>query len=224
MNHVIIVAGGSGKRMGSQVPKQFLLLDDFPILMRTLNSFSAAIDELYITLVLPEKQVDQWQELCLNYQFKTPHKIVLGGKERYHSVKNGLNSIKDQEGIVAVHDGVRPFVSKEIIKNAFANAGVLKAVTLSVPLKDSIREVRGEDSIAVNRSNYQLIQTPQVFDINLLKQAFEQPYQQTFTDDASVVESFGHKVHLIQGDYNNIKITSPEDMIFGKAILNSLAR
>lgn len=221
MNYVIIVAGGSGKRMGSEIPKQFLLLREKPILMYTLETFSNALNEIEIILVLPESQIDYWKELCKTHNFSINHSIVVGGKERYHSVENGLNSIQGR-GVVGVHDGVRPFISKDIIINAFEKAKELRAVTLSVPLKDSIREVHGDTSKAVDRSNYQLIQTPQIFDINLLKKAFDSPYQNSFTDDASVVESFGHKVHLIPGDYNNIKITSPEDMVFGEAILKSL--
>ncbi len=221
MDYVIIVAGGSGKRMGSEIPKQFLLLNDKPILMHTIETFVNAVDGIEVIVVLPENQVSFWEALCTKYNFCTDHHIVYGGDERYHSVENGLKTIKGK-GVVAVHDGVRPFVSKQIILNSFAKARELNAVTLAVPLKDSIREVQGGESKALNRADYQLIQTPQVFDVDLLKKAFNSPYQATFTDDASVVEAYGSKVHLIQGDYNNIKITSPEDMIFGEAILNAL--
>ncbi len=221
MNYVIIVAGGSGKRMGSEIPKQFLLLNGKPILMHTIETFVNAIDDIGVIIVLPENQVDFWNSLCVKYNFCLPHNVVFGGEERYYSVENGLATIQGK-GVVAIHDGVRPFVSKQNINNSFIKAKELKAVALAVPLKDSIREVHGDESKALIRSNYQLIQTPQVFDIDLLKKAFELPYQASFTDDASVVEAYGNKVHLIQGDYNNIKITSPEDLVFGEAILKSI--
>jgi len=215
--YAIIVAGGSGARMQSELPKQFLLLNDNPILMHTIEAFN--FDDIQITLVLPKEQVQYWEELCEEYSFIVPHKIVHGGETRFHSVKNGLDSIEGAEGLVAIHDGVRPLISRDIISVSFDQAETHGNAITSVPLKDSIREISPGSNQAVDRSKFRLIQTPQTFQFDLIKEAFEISYQSTFTDDASVFESNGGSVHLIAGDYRNLKITTPEDLLVAESLL-----
>lgn len=219
--YAIIVAGGSGKRMKSEIPKQFLELEGKPILMYTLEQFAQVEQDIKIIVVLPENQVEFWKELCEEQKFTIDHDVVVGGIERFYSVKNGLSTIVEEEAVVAIHDGVRPFVEVSSLQKSFTETENLRATTLAVPLKDSIRELSKEGSVTVDRSQYQLVQTPQTFHLKLIQEAYQQPYLGTFTDDASVVEAMGEKVHLIEGDYNNIKITSPEDLVFGEAILKS---
>ncbi len=219
--YAIIVAGGSGKRMGTKIPKQFLELAQKPILMHTLARFFEASPAINLLVVLPQSQTPEWEKLCKKHNFSIPHQIVVGGKERFFSVKNGLDKITESEAIVAIHDGVRPFVSVCAIRNAFEKTSVLKATTLVVDLKDSIRLVDEKGNRAVDRNTYKLVQTPQTFTNELIQKAYKQPYSDLFTDDASVVEALGEKIHLIEGDYKNIKITSPEDLIIGEAILKN---
>lgn len=214
--YAIIVAGGSGTRMGSDVPKQFLILADKPILMHTILKFKPEVDEIIV--VLPQNQFDYWSSLCIEYSFSESVKIVGGGKSRFESVKNGLNTITEN-GIVAVHDAVRPFVNQTIIKEAFEIAKEKGNAVVSVLLNDSIREVNDLGNKAVDRSLYRLIQTPQCFEVIFLKKAYEQEEKSTFTDDASVAESVGAKINLTQGSYDNIKITTPSDLVIGEAIL-----
>lgn len=214
--YAVVVAGGSGLRMGAAIPKQFLLLKGKPVLMHTLLKFS---DCKQIVLVLPEAQVAYWNELCNQYQFTLPHAIVHGGNERFFSVLNGLNALPD-EGLVAIHDGVRPCITEQIIFNSFNEAEKYGNAIVGVPSKDSVRMVDDGKSIAVDRSKYYLIQTPQTFNLALLKKAYEQTvYQPTFTDDASVFESAGHHIHLVKGEYTNIKITTPEDLPLAELFL-----
>jgi 2-C-methyl-D-erythritol 4-phosphate cytidylyltransferase len=212
----LIVAGGVGTRMGTAIPKQFLSLAGKPILMHTLQQFSTEVDQL--VLVLPENQIAYWQNLCLKFDFKLPVLLVLGGKSRFESVRNGLSPIVGN-GIVAVHDAVRPFVSSQIIKDAFEMASLKGNAVVSVSLHDSIREVKDGRNKSVDRSLYRLIQTPQCFDLDFLKKAYQQPELSFFTDDASVAESVGCEIFLTQGSYDNIKITTPEDLVIGEAIL-----
>lgn len=217
--YALIVAGGSGKRMKSEIPKQFLKLAGKPILMYTLERFFSADETLKLLVLLPKDHIATWQSLCNEHQFIVPHEVIMGGKERFFSVKNGLDRINDKTALVAIHDGVRPFISVEKISHAFEKTRELKATALAVDLKDSIRVLDGDDSKAVDRSLYKLIQTPQTFEVGLIQKAYEQKYSGAFTDDASVLEAIGEKVHLIEGEYENIKITSPEDLIVGGAIL-----
>ncbi len=223
-NYAIIVAGGSGLRMGSDIPKQFLELGGEPVLMHTIRKFHQAIDGIVIKLVLPEAQQEYWSTLCRNYRFELPHEVVNGGASRFQSVRNGLNSIAGISGIVAIHDGVRPFVSWDIIRRSFSVAGEQGNATVAVPLKDSIRVLEKDHSRAVERTAYRIIQTPQTFRLELIKKAFETPELPVFTDDASVLEHAGHMIHLIEGSYENIKITTPEDLILGEALLKGAAR
>lgn len=217
--YAIIVAGGSGSRMKSEIPKQFLLLGGIPILVRTLKTF-LSIEDLQVVLVLPQDSIDYWQKIKGDY-FEENHKIitVIGGATRFQSVRNGLSSISAREGLVAVHDGVRPFISKEIIENSFLVAGQKGSAVVAVDSIDSVRLLENEKNRAVDRNTVKLIQTPQTFDLNLLKKAFMTDEKPFFTDDASVVEYFGQEIFLVDGDYRNIKITTPEDILIGETFL-----
>ena len=216
--YAVVVAGGSGSRMQAQVPKQFLPVGGLPVLMHTLLRFQAYDAHMPIVLVLPAAEIPTWQELCLQHDFKVKHNVVAGGKTRFQSVQNGLAALRSfEDGVVAVHDGVRPFVTQEIIRTAFETAHDKGTGVVTVPLKDSIRRVTGAASKAVNRNAYRLVQTPQCFRLPLLRRAYEQTESAQFTDDASVVEKFGHKIHLVEGAYQNIKLTTPEDMLLAEA-------
>jgi 2-C-methyl-D-erythritol 4-phosphate cytidylyltransferase len=222
--YAIIVAGGSGLRMGADIPKQFLELGGLPVLMHTIRKFHEAYPDILIKLVLPQAQQEYWSTLCQRYDFKLAHEVVNGGASRFQSVKNGLDSIAGQSGIVAIHDGVRPFVNSRIIRESVEVAEKTGNATAAVPLKDSIRLLENGNSKAVERTAYRIIQTPQTFQLELIKKAFETPEQSFFTDDASVFEYAGHSINLIEGSYENIKITTPEDMILGEALLSSKSK
>ncbi|MBR1504201.1 MAG: 2-C-methyl-D-erythritol 4-phosphate cytidylyltransferase [Prevotella sp.] len=220
MDYVIIVAGGKGLRMGSDIPKQFLPIGGKPVLMRTLERFRAYSDNLQIILVLPEAQQDYWQKLCEDYHFDVEYKLANGGQMRFHSVQNGLALISDDaEGVVGVHDGVRPFPSIEVIRNCYETAREKKAVIPVIPVVETVRHLEGDSSVTVPRNDYRLVQTPQTFDIQLLKAANRQPYNDGFTDDASVVESYGHSITLVEGNRENIKITTPYDLKIAEVLI-----
>ena len=222
MNYVIIVAGGKGLRMGSDIPKQFLPIGGKPVLMRTLERFREYSADLQIILVLPEAQQDYWRQLCEKYHFDVKYQLANGGQTRFHSVQNGLALVPDDaEGVVGVHDGVRPFPSIEVIKNCYETARTAKAVIPVIPVVETVRHLKKEGSVTVPRDEYKLVQTPQTFDIQLLKAANRQPYNDGFTDDASVVESYGHEITLVEGNRENIKITTPYDIVVAEAILTS---
>ena len=219
MDYVIIVAGGKGLRMGSDIPKQFLPIAGKPGLMRTLERFRAYSSTLQIVLVLPEAQQDYWKQLCKQYDFKVDYQLANGGQTRFHSVQNGLALVPDDaEGVVGVHDGVRPFPSIDVILNCYDTARTKKAVIPVIPVVETVRQLKSEGSITVPRDQYRLVQTPQTFDIQLLKAANRQPYNDGFTDDASVVESYGHAITLVEGNRENIKITTPYDIIVAEAL------
>lgn len=221
MDYVIIVAGGKGLRMGSDIPKQFLPIGGKPVLMRTLERFRAYDEALQIILVLPEAQQDYWRGLCEQYHFEVEYQLANGGQTRFHSVQNGLALVPDDaEGVVGVHDGVRPFPSIEVIRNCYETAREKKAVIPVIPVVETMRHLEGEQSVTVPRGDYRLVQTPQTFDIQLLKAANRQPYNDGFTDDASVVESYGHEITLVEGNRENIKITTPYDIIVAEAIIH----
>ncbi len=223
MDYVIIVAGGKGLRMGSDIPKQFLPIGGKPVLMRTLERFRTYSDDLQIILVLPEAQQDYWKELCRRYDFSVRYQLANGGPTRFHSVQNGLALVPDEaEGVVGVHDGVRPFPSIEVIRNCYETARTAKAVIPVIPVVETVRQIFSnglQDSRTVSRDDYRLVQTPQTFDIQLLKAANRQPYNDGFTDDASVVESYGHPITLVEGNRENIKITTPYDMKIAEVLI-----
>jgi 2-C-methyl-D-erythritol 4-phosphate cytidylyltransferase len=212
--YAIIVAGGKGVRMGGEVPKQFLPVDGKPVLMRTLETFRRFDAEMQLVVVLPQDQITLWQELCRQQGCDIRHQVVAGGETRFHSVKNGLAIIPaENDAVVGVHDGVRPFVSQEVLKRCYDLAEEKKAVIPVIPVIETIRKINdAEVSETVPRSEYRLVQTPQVFNVALLKQAFQQPYTDAFTDDASVVEAMGTPVVLAEGNRENIKITTPFDL------------
>jgi len=216
---LLIVAGGSGLRMGVEIPKQFLEVAGKPILMHTMLAFSNFNMEKTV-LCLPPDYMEFWKELCKKYAFEFPHELVAGGAERFFSVKNGL-SVLPEIGLVAVHDGVRPLVSEQTIKGCFETAMHYKAAIPVIGLSESIRKVDATGSIALNRTEYRLVQTPQVFDIQLLKQAYSRPFSEFFTDDASVVEALGHKVEICDGNEENIKITRKHDLQLANALLQN---
>ncbi|MDH5476690.1 MAG: 2-C-methyl-D-erythritol 4-phosphate cytidylyltransferase [Cyclobacteriaceae bacterium] len=209
--YAVIVAGGKGKRMGSTTPKQYLLLDGYPILMHTLYKFYTYDSTINLILVLPKSDFDLWNTLCEEHDFDIPLQLTFGGDTRFQSVKNGLDLI-NTEGLVAIHDGVRPLVDNTIIDASFKVALQHKNAITAIPLKDSIRKIDGDKNFAEDRSNYQSIQTPQTFECALIKKAYTTEEQLHFTDDASVAEFAGHKIHLIEGSYKNIKITTTEDL------------
>lgn len=221
MDYAVIVAGGKGTRMGSDTPKQFLPVKGLPVLMRTINRFAEYDGELKIILVLPKSQHEYWESLCREHQFSVPHEVAEGGETRFHSVGNGLSLIPDDAvGVVGVHDGVRPFPSVEVIKACFDTARTAKAVIPVTPIVETVRRLHGAGgSETVSRDDYRLVQTPQTFDISLLKRAYKQPYQEGFTDDASVVEALGHEITLIEGNRENIKITTPFDLNIAEALV-----
>ncbi|CCY82406.1 2-C-methyl-D-erythritol 4-phosphate cytidylyltransferase [Prevotella sp. CAG:1185] len=214
MDYVVIVAGGKGLRMGSDIPKQFLPVNGFPVLMRTIKRFVEYSSSLKIILVLPKDQQEFWHELCQKYHFAAEYQIADGGETRFHSVKNGLALIPDDEhGVVGIHDGVRPFPSVEVITNCYETAREHKTVVPVIPVVETLIHLNDDNSIrTVPRKEYRLVQTPQTFDIQLLKKAYEQPYCDDFTDDASVVEHMGYPPLLIEGNRENIKITTPFDL------------
>ena len=209
--HIIIVAGGKGLRMGGDIPKQFLPVCGKPVLMRTLEAFRTYDSSIHIVLVLPVSQQAYWKELCRTYRFELAHDIADGGETRFHSVMNGLALVKG-DGLVGVHDGVRPFVSQEVIARCYEEASRQKAVIPVVGVVETVRHLTDEGSETVPRDQYRLVQTPQVFDAALLRRAYQQEYTALFTDDASVVEALGEKVHLVEGNRENIKLTTPFDL------------
>jgi 2-C-methyl-D-erythritol 4-phosphate cytidylyltransferase len=214
MDYAIIVAGGKGTRMGASIPKQFLPVNGLPVLMQTIKCFKECGDGLEIIIVLPKEQHEYWYELCKKHRFTSTYTVAEGGETRFHSVKNGLAMIPDDaEGIVGVHDGVRPFPSVEVIRNCYETARTAKAVVPVIPVVETLIHIDGQgNSETVPRDSYRLVQTPQAFDIQLLKRAYKQPYQDSFTDDASVVDSIGQEITLIDGNRENIKITTPFDL------------
>ena len=220
MDYIIIVAGGKGLRMGTDIPKQFLPIGGKPVLMRTLERFREYSADLQIILVLPKAQQDYWQELCQEYDFKVEYQMTDGGETRFHSVQHGLALIPDNaEGVVGVHDGVRPFPSIDVIRNCYETARKKKAVIPVIPIVETVRHLQDETSVTVPRGDYRLVQTPQTFDIQLLKAANRQPYNDGFTDDASVVEAFGFDVTLVEGNRENIKITTPYDLKIAEVLI-----
>jgi 2-C-methyl-D-erythritol 4-phosphate cytidylyltransferase len=220
-NYAIIVAGGKGERMGQQLPKQFLELAGKPILMHTIEKFYNTSPELKIILALPENQFDYWEELCYKYGFtKIPHQIVAGGKTRFDSVKNALKLVTEN-GIVAIHDGVRPLVSTQTITNCIAAAQINGNAIPVVDVVDSLRFVSKQENTnkAVTRSCYKSVQTPQCFKTEIILKAYEQDFDESFTDDASVVEKLGYQIDLVEGNIENIKITSPIDIALAEMLM-----
>ena len=216
--HVIIVAGGKGLRMGGDIPKQFLPIGGKPVLMRTIEAFYSYDPSIHIILVLPLAQQAYWKHPCEAYHFVLPHDIADGGETRFHSVKNGL-ALVGGEGLVGVHDGVRPFVSRQVIAGCYDTARQRHAVIPVIDVVETVRHLTGVGSETVPRNNYKLVQPPQVFDVQLLKDAYRQEYTDAFTDDASVVEAMGKEVWLVEGNRENIKLTTPFDLKIAEVLI-----
>ena len=208
---IIIVAGGKGLRMGGDIPKQFLPVHGKPVLMHTMEAFRGYDEHIQIVLVLPKNQQEYWKELCRQYHFTCPYTLADGGETRFHSVQNGLACVQE-EGLVGVHDGVRPLVSTAVINRCYAEALQYKAVIPVIGVVETVRHLTSKGSETVPRDQYKLVQTPQVFETDLLKRAYQQPYTSAFTDDASVVEALGEEVCLVEGNRENIKLTTPFDL------------
>lgn len=216
-DYAIIVAGGKGLRMGGPLPKQFIAVGGRPILMHTIDRFREALPGVSIVLVLPAAQQDYWHSLCTQYGFGADCLVADGGETRFHSVRNGLALIPDEpHGIVGVHDGVRPFPSVQTIRNCYDTARHTGAAIPVTPVIETLRHVSGH---TVPRADYRLVQTPQAFGLQLLKRSYGQPYCDAFTDDASVVEAAGHSVTLVEGNRENIKITTPFDLAIAETLL-----
>ncbi len=212
----LIVAGGKGSRMNETIPKQFMELNGRPVLMHTFDAFINYDSSIEFILALPKNHVEYWNELCEKHNFKIKYKLAFGGETRFHSVKNGLNLI-DEDGIVFIHDGVRPLVSVQTIQNCFETTLEKGNALPVVPVSESIRFVDETGNKAVDRSKHFLVQTPQTFKTEIIKSAFQQNYSDKFTDDASVLEAFGKTIYLVEGNRENIKITYPEDLIVAKS-------
>lgn len=223
---MIVVAGGKGQRMGGDMPKQFQLLGERPVLMVTLERLYSMDNTLKLVLVLPQEHLGLWDELCLKYSFSVPVTVTVGGNTRFHSVQNGLAAIEcsEEDALVGVHDAVRPFVSQSVLDKAYQEAWNNGAVIPMIELQDSLRHIIGGEgaSETVPRDRYRLVQTPQVFKLALLRDAYSQRYVEAFTDDASVVEAMGERVFAVEGNRENIKLTTPFDMLVAKTLIQCL--
>lgn len=215
--HVLIVAGGDGKRMGSKLPKQFLMLKGKPVLFHSFNSF-LFLDEIKFTLVLKSGQLDYWKSICESTGFNILHNIAEGGPTRFHSVKSGLRNIP-HNSLVLIHDASRPFVSKETIIRVIDMAALKGNAVPAIEVTDSIREVSPSNNRVINRNTLRAIQTPQAFHASLIKEAYNQTYEKKFTDDASVLEGTGVKINVVEGNTENIKISNPIDLVIGESVL-----
>lgn len=216
--YALIVAGGKGTRIKSNVPKQFLELNGLPVLMHTISAFYRYSEKINVIVVLPEDDFSMWKSLCDKYSFHKPIVLQKGGDTRFQSVKNGLAQISG-DGLVAIHDGVRPLVNEDIIGASFRLAAVHKSAVASVRLKESIRITDQDTTRSADRSRFRLIQTPQTFEVDLIRKAYESKEDPTLTDDASVAERAGHLISLFEGSYENIKITTEEDLVIAEALL-----
>ncbi len=218
--YAIIVAGGSGNRMQTETPKQFLILKNLPVLMHTIKAFAQSDTQPKILLVLNRDQQGYWRRLCDEFNFRIPHEIIDGGTERFYSVKNAVDFI-EEDSFVAIHDAVRPLVSKELIDNCYKRAEAIGNVIAAVQSSDSVRMLRNEKSSALRRDEIYLVQTPQTFSLKILKSAYQQNFASHFTDDASVVEALNEEINILEGERNNIKITYPIDLELAELLLKS---
>jgi 2-C-methyl-D-erythritol 4-phosphate cytidylyltransferase len=220
-NAVIIVAAGLGARMQSAIPKQFLKLNGKPVLLHSIEAFIRFDPNITIALILPADQFGQWEAVVHQFGFTSPVSIAAGGETRFESVRNGLTVLSEQTELVAVHDAVRPLVAQETIARAYKSAAHYGTGVPAIPLNDSIRQIESSQSVAVDRSRFCLIQTPQCFERQLLQRAYKQEYKYTFTDDASVVEALGKQIHLVDGNVDNFKLTTPTDLVIAEALLKN---
>lgn len=212
---VVIVAGGSGSRMQSSIPKQFMILGGEPVVARTINTFAEALPGAEIVVVLPEEHIAMWKNLASRFDVAV-HKCVAGGKERFHSVKCGIEALSEDVEYIAIHDGVRALATKRLIIGAMLEVERCDAVIPVIDAVDSYRVVDGDKSSVISRSMLRIVQTPQVFRADILRKAYNQEYSPSFTDDATVVEAMGIDIKLISGERSNIKLTTPEDMTWAE--------
>lgn len=219
--NIIITAGGTGKRFGSKLPKQFVALNGEPILFHTIRRFTSVYPDIQVIVVLPQNHILPWKKLCEKHNFNIPHEIAVGGEERFHSVRNGVRFVK-ANSITGIHDGVRPLVSKSVIKACFEAAEEHGSAIPVLPINESIRMIDNGTSRAVNRDQFKIVQTPQCFRSDLLIKAYKQDYQKSYTDDATVVESMGESIHLIEGNHENVKITRPNDLERAEQLISLL--
>jgi len=217
----VIVAGGNGLRMGAFIPKQFLLLKGKPVLWYSLNTFLQSYNDMQVVLVLPEEHIERGEEIVASFEEKDRVVITKGGSTRFHSVQNGLKLV-EENSIVFVHDGVRCLVSTDLIKRCYEQAVAKGSSIPAVAATDSIRIAEGEKSVVADRTKVRIIQTPQTFTSEIILPAFAQSYHESFTDEATVVEAFGKEIYLCEGDYNNIKITRPVDLLMAEKIMEEL--
>ncbi len=217
---VVIVAGGKGIRMGGDLPKQFRILGQSPVLAHSINAMAEALNPTEIVVVLPKEHIEFWRNLSSRFEV-AKHEIVEGGAERFHSVKAGIEALGEMIDVIAVHDGVRPLCSSEMVKRCAEEAARSGAAIPAIALSDSIRMIEGDGSKALERQSLRAVQTPQTFDALILRRAYRQEYNSCFTDDASVVEADGQRVELCSGEKRNIKITTSEDLIYAQMILES---
>lgn len=215
---VVIVAGGKGSRMGSDLPKQFMLLLDVPVLMHTIERFAHTLEDAHIVVVLPEDHIALWENLCRQMDFDIVHEVVEGGTERFTSVKNGLAHCPD-EGVIGIHDGVRPLVSEALVARCYEQAATHGSALPVVAISQSLRKQEGDTSRPVDRTGMLAVQTPQCFAAQQIKAAYKQVFSPAFTDDATVFEAAGHRIHLVEGEETNIKITTQADLKIAEAIL-----
>ena len=220
--YIIIVAGGSGSRMGYNVPKQFIILNSKPILMHTIEKMHQSLDHSEIILALPKSELNAWEKLCEEHQFKVNHHIIEGGNTRFESVSNALKKVNEQS-VIAVHDGVRPFVKNSVVNKCMQKAQEKGTAIPVIAIEESLRQKTNSGSIVVNRNDYLIVQTPQCFSSEILLNAYQQDYSPTFTDDAAVVEAMGIEIQLIQGNKENIKITTPEDLKKAQVYINLMS-
>lgn len=218
--YAVIVAGGSGTRMQSALPKQFIGLNGKPVLMHTLEAFAASPLQPQLIVVLHASYHALWKELCAVHNFVIKHALIAGGETRFHSVKNAIDQIIDKNVLIAVHDAVRPLISPAVIDEAYNCAEAHGSAVVAVKSRDSVRQLKGDSSQSLNREGIYLVQTPQTFQSEILREAYQQPFDPKFTDDASVVEQLGIKIQLIEGNYSNIKITFPDDIAIAEALIN----
>ena len=221
--YALIMAGGKGMRMNSPVPKQFLKLEGKPILLHSIDKFLNTDPYIEIILILPQDYLKMWEQVCAEYMFHKPVKIAHSGETRFHSVKNGLELVTE-ESVVAIHDAVRPLVSTKTIQVGYKTAEMYGNAIPAIPINDSIRQIESTRSIAVDRSRYCATQTPQCFRSEIIKKAYQQEYHYTFTDDAMVVEAMGENIRLVDGNPENIKITSPKDLLIAEVLLKAEAQ
>lgn len=220
---VIIVAGGSGTRMNSDIPKQFLLLNGLPVLMHSVNAFRKFNPSVQIVIALPRAYYSLWDTLCLKYNFLAKHELTPGGETRAQSVKNAL-ALVPGTGFTAIHDGVRPLVSEETIRKAFYEAELFGNAVPVIPVNESVRKTEGTSNMAVPRDTLYIVQTPQVFKTGLIKKAYSLLDKDDFTDDATILETTGEKIHLFEGNRENIKITYPNDLLIAEDLFRSLSK